>query len=340
MTAIVHLLMGSTSLSSSSFIAAGLGSSVGVAAYNWNNGFGTKFSNPSGVQPTFRIEYINNESGSKYIALMGPVSPYLEVYQWSTSGFGTKLFISEAIPGSPRDSAFNAASSALAIAHDGWPYLTIYDTSLFGTGSSSIFFFGFPDDLPLEEINAVAFSEDGAYIAVASDSTILTYAFNNWSGITGLIDTLNTTGYISSLSVKDNFIAFTTTDFPSLQVYEWEFGYFGSKISDPSTFPMSGQRVKFTDGAIAHVGINFPRVEVYSWTGGFGTRFSDPNTLPGTGWGVDFINNAIAVSHSDSPHLTVYPWSSSGFGTKFSDPATAVSIFSVDVAYDVAFSNF
>jgi hypothetical protein len=65
-----------------------------------------------------------------------PTSPYITVYPWSGSGFGTKFANSgTAIPDNGNGVAFSPSDDAIATAHDASPFVTAYRWSNSGFGT-------------------------------------------------------------------------------------------------------------------------------------------------------------------------------------------------------------
>lgn len=158
---------------------------------------------------------------------------------------------------------------------------------------------------------------------------VSTYPWNTDTGFgtkytdpVGLITTASVDGYNLAFTKNFNALAIASQNFGSVGifVYAWSSSGFGSKFSDPATYPQFGYRVAFTtaDNALALGTGTAPYV--YAWSGsGFGTRFTNP-VLPINGNGVDFTtaDNAIGFDVDE-----IYAWSGSGFGSKFSGPATS-----------------
>jgi len=104
---------------------------------------------------------------------------------------------------------------------------------------------------------------------------------------------LNTTG--STITFTGNYtknidIVAVHADLPYISAYPWSSSGFGTKYSDPTALPGTGNNVTFSpDGnniIAAHWGS--PYISAYSWSSGFGTKYSNPTELPVAG-------NAVAI---------------------------------------------
>ena len=93
-------------------------------------------------------------SASNYLAVTSDVSPYLIVYPWSSSGFGTKFSNPISPPSGPSYTvAFSPSGAEIAVALTTSPYVTAYSwsSSGFGTRLSN------PSTLPPSTSRGVAF---------------------------------------------------------------------------------------------------------------------------------------------------------------------------------------
>ena len=145
----------------------------------------------NGTAYTFRVTALNSygpspASGSsnsvtpvaQYIAVAHQTSPYVTVYPWSASGFGTKFADPATTPtGDAIEVAFTASGNAIAVAHGVSPFITAYPWSGSGFGTK----FANPATLPGGQGYGVAFSPAGNAIAVAHSGSPRVTAYP-WSG--------------------------------------------------------------------------------------------------------------------------------------------------------------
>jgi hypothetical protein len=152
---------------------AGFGSSSPyIYVYPWSgSGFGTKYANPStlpngGTSPSGGGVAFSPSGDA--LAAAHDSTPYITVYPWSPSGFGTKYSNPATLPtGIGTGVAFSPAGNAIAVAHGTSPFISAYpwSTSGFGTKYSN------PATLPTGNSNSVAFSPSGNAIAVGHDTS-------------------------------------------------------------------------------------------------------------------------------------------------------------------------
>ena len=274
-------------------------------------------------------------AASYYLAVAHTNSPYVTVYPWSVSGFGTKFANPATLPtGQGYGVAFSPTGDALAVStfdNITWSSpLSVYRWSASGFGAK----FADPATSPGFIGYNVAFTPSSSAIAVTTYSTPSLHAYA-WSASgfgkkfanPAISATVTNSGDVA-FSPAGDAIAEATDGSPFIIVYRWSASGFGTKFADPATLPNAATSVAFSPAgdAIAVTHSYAPYVTAYPWSAsGFGTKFSDPTTLPaGSGIAVAFspAGDAIAVAHSSAPYVTAYPWSASGFGTKFANPAT------------------
>ena len=133
-----------------------------VSAYPWthnasggsNDGFGTKYSNPSTL-PSNTGEGIAFSPDGNDIAVAHASSPYISVYPWS-SGFGTKYSNPSTLPPNlGKGVAFSPDGTDIAVCHLDSPYVSVYPwTSGTGFGTK----YSNPSTLPPADAANVAFS--------------------------------------------------------------------------------------------------------------------------------------------------------------------------------------
>ena len=93
---------------------------------------------------------------NQFIAVAHSTSPFITVYPWSSSGFGSKFSNPATLPtGSGQRVAFSPSGNAVAVAHGNSPYITAYPWSSSGFGTK----FSNPATLPTGSGQRVAFGE-------------------------------------------------------------------------------------------------------------------------------------------------------------------------------------
>jgi hypothetical protein len=94
--------------------------------------------------------------GQQFIAVAHQTSPFITVYPWSGSGFGTKFADPGTLPASTGNSvAFTPAGDVVAVAHATTPFITAYPWSGSGFGTK----FADPGTSPTGTGNGVTFGE-------------------------------------------------------------------------------------------------------------------------------------------------------------------------------------
>ena len=278
------------------------------------------------------------------LAIGNNSNPHIDVYAWSSSGYGTRY----SSPSSPVGSRVNGVAfapngSAIAMAIDSSTYVRAYPWSAV-TGFGAVF--SNPATLPTLTGNGIAFSPAGDAVAVAHgiapSCTVYPWSTSGFGTKYANPSTaIGQNGFGVAFHPSGNVIAIASNNSPQINAYAWSSSGFGTKYANPSTMPSgAAYGIAFSPSGndIAIVTDTSPRIFVYPWSSstGYGTKYADPGTLPtGTSYGVAFSPNgdAIAVAHDASPFVTAYPWSSSGFGTKYTNPATAVGGQSQAVAF-------
>lgn len=287
-----HIAVGSNGA-----FVGGVGSPT-VSVYPWDNGFGTKYSDPSTVLGENRVTDLAFSPDGNSIVLGHLFSTYIDGYQWS-NGFGTK-FSNPAtdVSGSVGGISISPNGTWLAVAHDSSPYRTVYAfNSSAGFGSQQSV--GSGNTIPTTGRDA-CFGPGGNNLAISCGQT-------------------NTPIYVYPWSSSQ---------------YSIQYSDFGS---GSTTGLVRGVSFSPSEDVLAAAIQNSPKVLCYRWGGTFGSRFSNPSTIPdGLGQGVAFApdGSQIAVSTSSGSFIYAYPWSyAGGFGTAYSSPSTTPSL----TAYQVTF---
>ncbi len=287
-------------------------------------------------------------TGQQYIAIGHDNSPNISVYNWSSSGFGSKFSNPATLP--PIDIttiSFNPNGTAIAMGTRFGQTYAAYPWSSSGFGAK----YTNPNADPAGY--TIAFHPSGNAIATnaagfSTDSYrgIRAYA---WSS-SGFGSQYTNPSVLQTLSTGMDFhpsgnavVVATATNDPISSLYAYSFSTstgFGTLASNTTAgiSGVVGGPVKFRPGgnAVGYVLGASPYTPVYAWSStGFGSKFSDPSTpLPGNfGFGMTDLawspdGNAIAFTSQYDPWLLAYAWSN-GFSTKYSDPGiTPISPFS------------
>jgi WD40 repeat protein len=291
--------------SDNSAVFLGHADSPFISAYSYTVGVGvgTKYANPSTLPPSngqaSQCVAVHPSDNAVAIGTIGQV-PYLNVYQWSSSGFGAKYadMPFSIWPGGYRgqDIAWHPTGNAISFATY-QNQLSTHDVYTWSSSSGVGTRYSYPGNPGhTRYCNCSAFSPDGNYIAVGLSGSPYLQALN-WSNSSG----------------------------------------FGSYLTNPSSSPGDiVNSVKFSpDGSYVGVATNDNPV-VYDWSGGFGSKY-EPN--PGWGNTVADIaftpnNDAVAGVGLQNYNYyvpdnfvkgVVYEFSSSGFGTAHPIPSNEYS---------------
>jgi hypothetical protein len=228
---------------------------------------------------------------SQYLAVAHFSSPFITVYPWSSSGFGTKFANPVTLPtGNATGVDFHPDGTAIAVAHSTSPFVTAYAWSENGFGTK----YTNPVILPTGNATAVKFNSTGNAVAVSHNNSPFVSVYR-WTvsgfGTKFTDPAILPPGVVQDLafSPDNTALAITHNDSPYVSAYAWSNTGFGNKFANPATLPAGGAlRVKFNPSSTAIV--------VTNNSGGTGI------------------------------FMTGYPWSSSGFGTRFSNPAESVYV--------------
>jgi hypothetical protein len=282
-----------------------------VAAWPWTSaGFGTKYADPAAATG---LTILNN-AGIAYspdatqIVVGSAVttgSDRLLGYNWSSSGFGTKL-TNPAIPpaGVVSDLKFSIAGDYLISSHLGEPYTTSYNWSSSGFGTK----LADPAQLPAGNGQGVAFSVAGDAVAIANNASSANQVFTLYpwtsSGYGTRYRAAAVSGSTAGRSVDFHPITSaiaggasnSTGGAATLMAWPWSTSTgFGTIYASPATPPdgtVNG--VKFHPSGLAAAVANTGttnRTDAWSWnvSGGFGTKYANAPTQPtGTGNRVEF----------------------------------------------------
>ncbi len=296
--------------------------------YQWFNGFGSRFSNPT---PTINIGSIYSvdvhPSGSA-IVFSGNSSPYITAYRFSKDGFGTKFDDPVVLPtGYSECVKFSPDGNALLVGHANSPYLTAYSWSSstgFGAklnGPSVLS--GFVRSIAFNGLGDVFFS--GIYSPYIS-----AYVFTSSEGFGAKYANPTTLpqGNVMSIDASSTDVVYATTITPYIGGYPFTSGAgFGARYAVGSASDTIGGcvRISPTRGVVVLSNSStYGNLKFYEFTpgSGFGSKSvsSSQNTLR-----FEFTpdGNSIILNYQSTPFIRAFKWTDSGkIGAIYSNPAT------------------
>lgn len=277
------------------FAAASSGNGNAIAwPFNTSTGFGTKFSNPSGVGGVFKLKC--NASDNAVAIANNPGE--IQAINWNNStGWGSLYSAPSTSPGFSigRGVTWNPAGNVLAVSGTAGNYLqaytwsngfsTKYTNPSGGAGSN----YG----------NKPSFNNAGSAIGVAIDQDPYVQVWQWSSGFSTKYSNPATTpgglGFQVSFNPTDTCIGVGTRDAGAnsqLSIFAWSNSTgFGTRYTTPAGYnggetPTIAWTADNKNVLIASYGT--PYVWAYAWTdsGGYGTKYANPATTP-TNLGID-----------------------------------------------------
>jgi len=269
-----------------------------IYVWRWSaSGFGTRYSDPGtiatgGAQGT---SVAFNPAGTALaLAQAYGTSPYILVYGWSASGFGSKYGDPSTVPvGWCKMVKFNPAGDTIATVYDAFPFISAYPWSASGFGTK----YANPSpqlDCTSPYIMSLDINPAGTAFSIScyGYTCVQVHAWSNAAGF----------------GTKYTYPATPPSGGGGVVAYDTAFNPAGNSIA------------AFTS--------NSPFIFAYPWSNatGFGTKYADPvssdistafsqNTLSFNSTGSD-----IAVAMYNTPYVVAYSFSVSGFGTKYAAP--------------------
>lgn len=307
------------------FVAIGQGLTSRLIAYAFNDGFGTKFTDPaSNPEGMGRVAFTPN---GNQVGMAHFTTPFISAYEFTPSGFSFRYTNFGGTRGSD-NVAIAFSSNTLAVVGGGGANVNTYAWSPgFGTRYSD------PATAPGANSNAVDFNSTGTQIAIGHTTApfISTYPFSAGFGSRYTNPSPALAGAVAGIvfTPNDADIIIAHANTPFISAFAWTGSGFGTRYSNPATLPPDfgrGIAVSPNGNDIVIITAGTNRVSAYPWSSGFGTRYSNPVTMPtGDTNAVNFSRSgkSVGVAHDTTPFVTVYPWAS-GFGSKYANPATAV----------------
>lgn len=214
---------------------------TGLFAYAWSSGWGSKYSNPVGLEPGGRASFAKNGS---YIFTNELASPYLAAYAWSSSGFGSKFSDpAAAVESSSSTPESNYDNTVVIVGNSATPYVKAYAFSGAGWGSA----FSAPTSKFTTQVvgspSQVAFKSTDDYVAISHTCSISEFgcAIYSWSAGWGTLlsdpSTVDLRSYNGISWVGGTHLVVAKSTTPFLFMYQWSGSTWGTRLSGPVTQP-------------------------------------------------------------------------------------------------------
>ena len=228
--------------------------------------------------------------------------------------------------GSGNAISFSSNGSYLAVVHNDSPGIAVYKRSgdvfnkLTGIETLPIAING--DDEEYVSGNAISFSSDDTYLAVAHDGspylTVYKRSGDTFTKLTGITAPAGNC-YGISLSSDATYLAVAHYASPFITVYKRSEDTFTkiTGITAPTGETLASYDVAFSNDA-TYLAVAYrasPYLNVYKRSGDTFTKLTGITALAGQGKGVAFSNDAtyLAVAYRASPYLNVYKRSGDTF---------------------------
>jgi len=299
-----------------------------VDVWIWDNGFGSRFANPTSFSDFPRSSRFAYDLSA--IAVTGSATPIVQVWAFSSSGWGTKFADAASSTGRTGNAVdWRPNMNAIYVGSNGTPFMEGWAWSSSGFGSK----FANPGTLPASQAGVhrgIKVRANGNRVAYGQSSGTVLATYDLLTG--GGFSTRRTATTVSGANVvtwshNSNFLAAEDGNSSSQRwgVYNYATT-FGTRLQPP-TFTDSqvgGLNFDRTNSFLAVSGVNSG--EVAAWpvsSSAIGTKLATAVFPGGSGYDVEFTptNTALVVAHSNNPRVSGYAWSSSGIGSKFANPA-------------------
>ena len=314
-----------------------------LTAHEWddNTGVGTKYSALFPLPTHTANDVVVTPSGDAVIAALDG-GDYLVAYAFSKAGWGAQYSNPGTLPtGQGRKVALSKTGDTVIIGTGTSPYLAAYPwNSATGFGAK----YSDPATLPPYNIDGVAFHPSGEAVAVCYALFSPYVSVYEWSGA-GFGNIYNNPGTAPSSAVTavtfspdGNVIAMTSSSSPFVHAYAWTLpwpsGGFGSKYSNPSSFP-SGAGVDLTFSPTGNrllvMSGSSPYNRNYNWSNasGFGGDVSSvtfPDSAPVSGNNLAFNVTATAVGAITGSFFYARRWDGSTFGTAYTNTSPSLNM--------------
>ena len=334
-----QMFLGMGAVKNDVHLAVAHGSSPYITVYPFDNGFGTKISDPSTL-PAGNGQAVAFSPNKKYIAVTHSSSPYVSVYNWSNNGFGAKVSDpSPALGTTPQEVRWSPDGNVIAFGvNNGNGVFAFYAWTGSGFGSK----YTNPSQSDINECYAIRWTPSGDYVLVGgskpsgSAKPVAAYVWDNSSGFgtkyqpgTGPTDRVTCINFHPD---GDYVVVAQAGASIFCRTYPWTDSgdRFGNNISAPSDkWDDDAEQAQWTYAGndVAFGGAGSPYVAVWPWSSGsYGTKYSNPSSLPSGfvyGLGIALDDSAVVVGSTFGDKLQGYPFSSgTGLGTKYSNPST------------------
>lgn len=214
----------------------------GIYAYAWSSGWGSKYSDPSGIKPGGRLRFGNTNS---YLFTTETTSPFLAAYSWgSGAGFGpiSPKFTDPAAAAQSSTSipAINSNDTVVIVGQATTPYVKAYAFSGSGWGTA----FSEPSTkyttAATGSPNQIEFSPNDDYVAISHTGNVGEFnsAIYTWSSGWGTLlsdpVTVTTGSYQGINWIGSSFVIVTRSTSPYAFLYNWTGSSWGSREADAS----------------------------------------------------------------------------------------------------------
>jgi hypothetical protein len=340
-------------------VAFGSATSPFVLGYPFTDqvGFGTKYANPASLPVAVNAILFNSDATVAFLANNG--SPFVTAYAWnSVTGWGAKFANPASLP--------NGACLCIdvhrtpALAHDHVAagdsnggtgiFLQAYKFSKSGAGWGTRYALPGAGNRPPAQVNGIAFSNNGAQIVTAHNTTPFTtaYPFTDASGFgtkfaapSTLLGNSGDTPQFSKVGGAV-IIAHGTSGGNLVGAYAFSAAGYGTKYAN-ATYPGGwgtdagqGLSVSALSAVVAQtLSASFADYIGWRWNdaSGFGVRYPLLTKLSAAN-GVAFNNSGTSIfgAYANSPFMMGRRWTASGFGSLYTLPATPPSALQASVA--------
>lgn len=275
--------------------------------------------------------------GLSYISTAFGASPYIDIFPFSSSGYGARYSNPSSLPAggtyvfTPK---FSPTGDAVIITHNNLPRLTGYPWSAAGYGTK----YANPVSTPGSTIIAANFVSSDQ-VAVGSQGTPYTMSYD-FNSSTGWGTRYTSTGAVQTraVSAKPTALFFALTSTPYIAMFSCN-PRIGTKFGDPSFSPSGldpangiGNCVSATSKDVALAQATTACVLISKWSSsGFGTKYTSiapPSVSSGIAVKYSPDENYLAMTTSGGAtcNFYIYPWATNtGQGTRYANPLTVPS---------------
>jgi hypothetical protein len=303
------------------------GTSPFVAAYPWNNGFGTRFSNPA-ILPNQNARSLAFSKTNAALAVADNANTRIKAYAWSASGFGTS-YANLPVQTAGGFDSMCFYNDRIAVAHSTSPYASMFpwsDSTGFGTRYAAPT--GYTGD------NSCSFSPSGE-LFLAGDLypfiSAFSFSASGWGTRYSNPSVLPVTEVPSiNANVSGNSICYAGPSTNNrLVAFSWSSatGWGTRYFTTPRANNGSDAVFDEAGTGVVYGGATTPFISGFPWSDstGFGTQYANPATaLAATGRSVAVRDNTAFAAHSNGVYISAYPWSTSGFGVRYAGPGTPI----------------